>query len=106
VTGFQGRDSDLTDFEPFGELVPWGFDDEERALLMKATTHIPNLRAIVARAKPHAEVAGLLVVEATVEELGEMYSLVDEMSDYVRRRRERELLECLRASLCTSIDGF
>lgn len=106
VTGFSGGESDLSDFQPLEEVVAWGFDDEERELLTQATTEIPELRAIVARGCPHAEIEGLLVVEATVEELDEMYTLVEELTDIARSRKRIEMLVGLRASLSTSIDGF
>ena len=106
VTGFSGGESDLSDFQPLEEVVAWGIDDEERELLTQATTEIPELRAIVACGCPRAEIEGLLVVEATVEELDEMYTLVEELTDIARSRKRIEMLDGLRASLSTSIDGF
>ena len=92
--------------QPLEEVVAWGIDDEERELLTQATTEIPELRAIVARGYPRAAIEGLLVVEATVEELDEMYTLVEELTDIARSRKRIEMLDGLRASLSTSIDGF
>lgn len=106
VTHFADSQADLSKYQPRGKTVLWGFDDEERSVLMAATTHIPNLRAVISRAQPHTEIAGLLYLQATVAELDEMYSLVEELTDGTRSRRRIELLDGLRASLCTSIDGF
>ena len=60
----------------------------------------------MARASPAAEVPGLLLVQATVDELDEVYTLVEQLTDATRSRRRVELLDGLRASLCTSMDGF
>ncbi len=84
----------------------WGFDDAERELLVAATTEIPTLRAVVARAGRRADLGGLWVVQASVGELDEMYSLVEALMDGTRGRRRIEQLESMLASLCTSIDGF
>lgn len=46
------------------------------------------------------------MVEASVDELDEMYSLVEALMDGTRSRRRREQLEGMRMTLCTSIDGF
>jgi hypothetical protein len=89
-----------------GKLRLWGFDDGERQLLFEVTANIPALRTVLDRARPHAEISGLWIVQATARELDEMYSLVEALMDGTRRRRELDLLEGLRASLCTSIDGF
>lgn len=106
VTHVAGSDADLSRYVPRGKTVLWGFDEEEREVLLVATTHIPELRAVVARSQPHVEIAGLLIVHATVAELDEMYTLVEELTDGTRSRRRRDLLDGLRGSLCTSIDGF
>lgn len=84
----------------------WGFDDGEREILVTATAEIPELRAVVARAGRRAELGNLWVVEASVGELDEIYSLVEALMDGTRSRRRREQLEDMRATLCTSIDGF
>ena len=47
----------------------WGFDDGEREILVAATTAIPGLRGVVERAGQRAELQGLWVVEASVDEL-------------------------------------
>lgn len=84
----------------------WGFDDGEREVLVAATSEIPALRDVVARAGRRAELGNLWVVEASVDELDEMYSLVEALMDGTRSRRRRELLYGMRATLCTSMDGF
>jgi hypothetical protein len=84
----------------------WGFDDGERETLVAATASIPALRAVVERAGRRADLRNLWVVEATVDELDEMYSLVEALMDGTRSLRKREQLEDMRATLCTSIDGF
>jgi hypothetical protein len=86
--------------------VFWCIDDEERRFLLSETIDIFDLRAIVCRARPRADVPGLLLIDATVEELDEMYTLVEELTDMKTGRRQRDLLDGLRASLCNSMDGF
>jgi hypothetical protein len=46
------------------------------------------------------------VVQASVRELGEIYSLVEALMDGTRSRRRLEQLEGMLATLCTSMDGF
>lgn len=84
----------------------WGFDDGEREILVAATAAIPELRGVVERAGQRPDLQGLWVVEASVAELDEMYSLVEALMDGTRSRRRIEQLEGMRATLCTSIDGF
>jgi hypothetical protein len=86
--------------------ILWGFDEEQRAVLVPAATQIPELRAVVERAQPHGEIPGLWVLRATIEELDLMYTLVEELTDATRSRRRIEVLDGLRMSLCTSMDGF
>jgi hypothetical protein len=106
IRSFAGTDADFSVYVPRGKTVLWGFDAEERAALLESTTHIPELRAVIARGRPHRDIPGLLLVEATVEELDEMYTLVEELTDATRSRRRIEIYDGLRASLCSSIDGF
>lgn len=49
---------------------------------------------------------GIWLVQATVGELDDMYSLVEALMDGTRSRKRLDLLEVMRASLCNSIDGF
>lgn len=86
--------------------VLWGFDDEQRAVLVPAASQVPELRSVVERVQPHGEIAGLWILRATIEELDLMYTLVEELTDETRSRRRRDVLDSLRASLCTSMDGF
>jgi hypothetical protein len=108
VIGFAGTAHDMSSYVvPKGKkLRLWGFDDESREVLRAATAHIPTLRAVVARAYPAADVEGLLILQATIDELDAMYTLVEDLADMTRSRRRRDLLEGLRWGLSTSIDGF
>jgi hypothetical protein len=106
ITGFAGAAVDLSRYVPRGKEVLWGFDEQERKLLRDATEELPNLRAVLARACPQVEIPGLLLVDATVPELDLMYTLVEDLTDLTRSWQRCELLDGLRASLCTSIDGF
>ena len=86
----------------------WGFDDEQREVLVAATEQIPSLRSLVARAKQStsADLQGLWILQASVRELDEVYSLVEALTDETRSRRQLELLKSMRMTLCTSMDGF
>jgi hypothetical protein len=64
------------------------------------------LRAVVARASPAADVEGLLVLQATLQELDEIYTLVEHLTDAARSRRRVELLDGMRMDLCAVMDGF
>jgi hypothetical protein len=46
------------------------------------------------------------MVQATLDELDEVDTLVEHLTDMTRRRRKIELLDGLRASLCSVMDGF
>jgi hypothetical protein len=107
ITGFEDTELDMSAYVPRRKkLRLWGFEDEGREVLLDATTHVPSLRAIVARASPAAEVPGLLLVQATVDELDAIYTRVEQLTDATRSRRRIELLDGMRADLCTAIDGF
>lgn len=106
VRGWEHCNHDLSDFVPCDDLRTWMLDGEEREYLHGATRGFPDLRAVIMRASPHARDPRVLVVRASVEELDELYTLVEELTDFARSRREHELLDGLRASLCTSMDGF
>ena len=67
---------------------------------------IPTLRAVIARAERRVDLGGLWVVQASVKELDEMYSLVEALMDGARGRRRLEQLEGILAGLSTSMDGF
>lgn len=84
----------------------WAFDDQERGVLLEATPHFPTLRAVLERAQQRSDLGGRWLVQSTVAELDEMYSLVEALMDATRGRKRLEILEGLRASLCHSIDGF
>ena len=96
----------MSRYVPRGKTHLWGYDEEERRLLLPPTVDLPPLRAVLARGTPQDDIAVLLLVEATVDELDEMYTLVEELTDMTRSRARLEVLDGLRRSLCTSIDGF
>jgi hypothetical protein len=106
VSQFAGSGSDLTPYTPSGRTVVWGFDEEERKVLIEATAQRPELRATIARGRCEPQLKGVFLVDATVAELDEVYTLVEILTDCTRSRRRIELLDGLRASLCTSMDGF
>jgi hypothetical protein len=107
ISGFEDTDLDLSRYVPRQKkLRLWGFDGEGREVLLEATTHLPSLRAVVARASPATDVPGLLLVQATVDELDAIYRRVEELTDATRSGRRIELLDGMRADLCTAIDGF
>lgn len=85
--------------------VLWGFEEEQRALLVPAVMRTPELQAVVERTQPHGEIAGLWILRVTIEELNSTYTLVEELTNATRSRRRIEILDGLRMSLCTSIDG-
>lgn len=106
VTGFEGTEHDLSAYIPTKKTLLWGVDEESRDLLLAATKGLPALRAIVARTSPVAEVPGFLRIDATLAELDDVYSLVEELTDGTRSRRRIDLLEELRGSLCDAMDRF
>jgi hypothetical protein len=107
ITGFEGTAHDMSPFVPRKQkLRVWAFDDEEREVLLEATTHIPALRAVVSRGSPAVDLDLALMVQATVDELDQVYTLVEDLSVATRCRRRIQILDDLRMSLCTAIDGF
>ena len=83
----------------------WGFDDGERRVLLEATAGLPKLQVVVGRAAWRGDL-GMWLVQASVSELDEMYSLVEALIDVARSQKRRDVLDGLLATLCTSIDGF
>jgi hypothetical protein len=106
ITGFEGSEADLSGHAVRGRKRMWGFDDEVRKILLDATTEQPALRAVVARAAPVDTAPGLLLLEATVEELDDIYTVIEGITARTRSKRRRELLDALRFSLSTAMDGF
>ncbi len=107
ITDCSGTEHDLSSYVPRQrKLRVWGFDDKSRDVLLAATTHTPPLRAVIARASPAAEIKGLLILQATLDELDELYTLVEQLTDATRSRRRIELLDGLRADLCGAMDSF
>jgi hypothetical protein len=64
-----------------------------------------RLQAVLGRAAWRGDL-GMWLVQASVSELDEMYSLVEALMDAARSRKRLDLLDGLLATLCTSIDGF
>lgn len=106
VRGWEHCEHDLSDFEAFEDPRQWYLEEAEHELLLEGTRGLPELRAVIMGASPDPNDPQLLVVKATVEELDELYTLVEELADATRAPRRRELLEGLRASLCVTMDGF
>lgn len=107
ITGFEGSAHDLSSFVPGRKkLRLWAFDDEERGVLLAATMDLPALRAVVSRGSPAVDLEQALMVQATVDELDDIYTLVEHLTDATRSRRRIELLDGLRHGLCSAMDGF
>lgn len=114
VTGFAGTAADLRGQRGWGRTVAWAMLPEERYLLHRATVRDRAMRAVVARAHsldettvdPDDEASDMLLVAATVGELNDLYTLVESLYSGAVSADEREILDGLRASLSTSIDGF
>jgi hypothetical protein len=83
----------------------WGFDEEERRVLLEATAGLAELQAVLGRAAWRADL-GMWLVQASTSELDQMYSLVAALMDATRSRKRLDLLDSLLATLSTSIDGF
>lgn len=106
VTGFIGSDLDLSIYFGLEADTTWGMDGSAHEMLLAATKHIPELRSVVARAAPHDTIPGLLLLRATLDELDDLYTLVEHLEGATRSPSRRDLLAGLRASLCTAMDGF
>jgi hypothetical protein len=106
ITGFEHSEHDLSAYIPTKKTRLWGVDEESRDVLYEATALIPELRAIIARATPVAEIPGFLRIDASVEELDDLYTLVEQLTDMTRSRRRIEHFDDLRRGLSSAIDGF
>ena len=84
----------------------WGFDDSERASWSRQPRTSRSFARSIERAERRAGFGGMWLVQATVRELDEMYSLVEALMAGTRSRKRLDVLEGMRASLCNSIDGF
>jgi hypothetical protein len=105
ISGFIDTPKDLSGFVPKGvETVPWGFDEKGRLLLDTITTGFAELRCIVARASPDGD--GFYSLEATVDELDELYSLGQLLRDRSRHPDRLAMLWGMLRSLSSAIDGF
>jgi hypothetical protein len=107
VRGFEGSLYDMSPFVPKGgKLRVWAIDDEERKVLREAAALMPEVRAVVARGTPAVDLDAALMIQATMAELDELYTLVESLEDMTRSRARLELLRGLRMGLSTAIDGF
>lgn len=107
VTGFEGTAHDLSPFVPQGgKLRVWAIDDQERRVLLDATTRSLALRAVVSRASPALEVEQALMIQATLDELDAIYTLVEQLTDATKSRRRIQFLDDVRRGLCGAMDGF
>lgn len=106
VSGFEGSVLDLSDYRLDGEFVTWGIDAKQQKLLLRLTASSPEYRSVLARARPHDEIRGLLIINATLPELDELHLLIEARMDGVRSKRERAILDGLLSTLWTSTDGF
>jgi len=117
VTEFVGTAADLREQRGRGRTVAWAMMPEERFLLHRATERDRAMRSVVARAHlmdeafamqldPDDEALDMLLVEATVDELNDLYTLVESLYTGRVGADWREVLDGLRASLSSSIDGF
>jgi hypothetical protein len=84
----------------------WGFSEADRALLVEATAELPSLRAVVARAERRAELPGLWTVQASKDELYDLYELVEVLMDGQRSLQRLEQLDGMLETLSLSIDGL
>jgi len=84
----------------------WGFSDADRAVLVEATAGLPPLRALVARAERRAELPGLWSVQASKDELYDLYELVEELMDGQTSLQRLEQLDGVLETLDLSLDGI
>jgi hypothetical protein len=107
ISGFEGSVHDMSSFVPRKQkLRRWAIDDKERDVLLEATTHIPALRAVISRGSPAIDLDEALMIEATVDELDDMYTLVEQLTDATSSRSRAMFLDGLRMSLGSAMDGF
>ncbi len=84
----------------------WSFNDADRALLLEATAELPELRALVARARRTAELPGLWTLPASKTELFDLWELVDELMDGQTNPQRFEQLDGMLETLDLTIDGI
>jgi hypothetical protein len=84
----------------------WGFDDEERAWLLSATEGLPELRAMVSSAQRRDDVGRLWIVQTTLGDLDDVFSLIEAKMARTRSQKQRELLDGMLATLCNAMDRY
>jgi hypothetical protein len=85
----------------------WGFTTAQRDLLLGVTLdlHAPLFTPLICSQRRSPE-EDLWVMESNVRELNEVYDLVESLLSQERGRKRRELLEGMRASLCSAMDRY
>ena len=106
VTALDATNHDLSMYVPPEDFLQWRLDEDERALLWRQTAQLPELRAVIVRASPLPDEPSIYRVPAALEELDEIYTLIEELSDVLSNRRDKDLLDGIRESLCVTMDGF
>lgn len=84
----------------------WGFSDADRAILLEATAELPELRALIARAKQRTDLPGAWTVHASKGELYDLWEVIDELMDGLTDPRRLEQLDRLLESLDLTVDGI
>jgi hypothetical protein len=84
----------------------WTFDDQARSLLLRATEGLPELRSVIGLAERQPALDNRWEVTASLEDLNDLYTLVEQLIDQARSRKQREMLDGLRFSLSAALDGF
>jgi hypothetical protein len=83
----------------------WAFTTAQRDLLLGVTLdlHAPLFTPLICSQRRSPE-EDLWLMESNVRELNEVYDLVESLLARERNRKRRELLEGMRASLCSAMD--
>ncbi len=84
----------------------WVFDDQARRLLLRSTAGRPELRSVIGRAERQPALDNRWEVTASLEDLNDLYTLVEQLIDQTRGRRQRATLDGIRLSLSAALDGF
>ena len=85
----------------------WGFATAQRDLLLGVTLdlHAPLFTTLICSQRRSPE-EHLWLMKSNVRELDGVYDLVESVLARERNRKRRELLEGMRASLCSAMDRF
>jgi hypothetical protein len=88
-----------------GKRRIWGFTGAQRDLLLEAALQGPLFVPLICSEQRNPD-EDLWLMETNVRELNEVYDLVEHLLARERSRKRRELLEGMRASLCSAMDRF